>query len=120
LKSIFLVFQKKQTECLKNHIKESNEATFNNIYERTHEGKVNDIPIFNLNIKELGNLTRAELETNCRNYSQSVYLGDSKILCRLLGKYMCYVEAQDSSLAPHLCLNGYWESWVTRAIIRLT
>lgn len=115
----FFNISKSQTECLKNHIKESVQASFNNYENETRKVKVNDIPMSHLNIKELANLTRVELESNCRNYSQTVYLGDSKILCRVLAKYICYVEAQDSSLAPHLCLNGYWESWITQAMISL-
>lgn len=70
-------------------------------------------------IKDIAALTRSELELNCREMSQSVYLGDGRVLCRVLTKYMCYVAAKDLDITPHLCLNGYWESWVTQAMIRL-
>ena len=75
--------------------------------------------ISSLNIKEFANLTRSNLELISRRYSQTVYLGDSIILCRVLAKYMCYVEAKDASLTPHLCLNGYWESWLTQTMLSL-
>lgn len=71
------------------------------------------------NIKDVGLINRTEFEFNVRNMSQSVYLGNSTVLCRILTKYMCYVDSLDVSLTPHLCLNGYWESWITQAMIRV-
>jgi FkbM family methyltransferase len=71
------------------------------------------------NIKDVSSLTRKELELNSRKMSQTVYLGNEMILCRVLTKYMCYVNSQDMSLTPHLCLNGYWESWITQAMVRV-
>ncbi|WP_236721397.1 FkbM family methyltransferase [Trichormus sp. NMC-1] len=71
------------------------------------------------NIKDIGSLTRTELELNSRKMSQTAYLGNGVLLCRILTKYMCYVDSQDMSLTPHLCLNGYWESWITQAMVRV-
>jgi FkbM family methyltransferase len=71
------------------------------------------------NIKDVGLINRTEFEFNVRNMSQSVYLGNSTVLCRILTKYMCYVDSLDVSLTPHLCLDGYWESWITQAMIRV-
>lgn len=48
-----------------------------------------------------------------------MYLGNDMILSRFLTKYMCYVDSQDMSLTPHLCLNAYWESWITQAMVRI-
>ncbi|EFA70531.1 FkbM family methyltransferase [Cylindrospermopsis raciborskii] len=78
----------------------------------------NDNSIY-FNIKEICVSTRKELEKNSRNNSQAVYIGDNVVLCRVLTKYICYVDSQDLSLTPHMCLNGYWESWITQAMIRV-
>jgi FkbM family methyltransferase len=45
--------------------------------------------------------------------------GDT-ILCKVLGKYLMWVDASDEGLAPHLVLQGYWEMWVTQALARYT
>ncbi|MBG1270759.1 FkbM family methyltransferase [Nostoc sp. WHI] len=93
----------------------------NNIYtivKTRSQNKSGKNEVF-FNIKDISLLTRTELESNCRKMSQTVYMGNETILCRVLTKYMCFVEAQDMSLTPHLCLNGYWESWITQAMIRL-
>jgi hypothetical protein len=30
-----------------------------------------------------------------------------------------YVDSQDFGLSPHLMLDGYWEMWVTEALVSL-
>lgn len=40
------------------------------------------------------------------------------ILCRVLGAYKMFVGADDRGLGPHLALDGYWESDVTRFVAR--
>jgi FkbM family methyltransferase len=97
-----------------NKLKTSLQNTLSNTLPSKYE---QDVVFFN--IKDIDLLTRTELELNCRKMSQTVYLDKGVILSRVLTKYMCYLEAQDSSLTPHLCLNGYWESWITQAMIRL-
>jgi FkbM family methyltransferase len=70
-------------------------------------------------IKNIILKSRTEFELLSRFHSQSVYTGEDTILCRVLTKYMCYVDARDGSVTPHLCLHGYWESWVTQAMARI-
>jgi len=60
---------------------------------------------------------RSALEKWCRAHTQQAYVGDHRALCRVLGKFLMYVDTRDLSLAPHLLLNGYWEMWVTQAIV---
>ena len=60
--------------------------------------------------------TRVNLEQWCTRAAQAVYVGDERVLARVLGKYLLYVHGSDLSLAPHLMLDGYWEIWVTMAI----
>lgn len=62
---------------------------------------------------------RSALETKARQQCQSAYVGDHLVLCRVLGKYIMYADADDVGLMPRLCLDGYWESWVTIAMARL-
>ena len=51
--------------------------------------------------------------------ARSTYVGDNQVLCRVLAKFKMFVDSRDLSLAPHLMLDGYWESWITVAIGRL-
>ena len=61
---------------------------------------------------------RSALEAASHQQSRAVYLGDETLLCRVLGKYLMYVDALETGISPHLCLDGYWESWITVAIAR--
>jgi FkbM family methyltransferase len=58
------------------------------------------------------------LESVSRQHSRSVYLGEQTVLCRVLGKYLMYADAQETGITPHLCMGGYWESWITVALAR--
>lgn len=71
-----------------------------------------------LDIREIGRESRTALELSCRKACQSSYMGDNTLLCRVLTKYFCYVDATDISLTPHLLLNGYWEIWITKLLSR--
>jgi FkbM family methyltransferase len=63
-------------------------------------------------------LDRQLLEVVSRQESRSVYLGDHTLLCRVLGKYLVYADAQESGITPHLAMDGYWESWITVRLAR--
>ena len=69
-------------------------------------------------LREIGRMKRNTLESLCRNACQTTYLGNDTVLCRVLTKYFCYVDATDISLTPHLLLNGYWEIWITQLLSR--
>jgi FkbM family methyltransferase len=71
------------------------------------------------NVKDIGSKSRSEVELSSRFHTKPIYIGDYTILCRVLTKYLCYVESRDISVTPHLCLNGYWESWITQAMARI-
>lgn len=62
---------------------------------------------------------RSALETKSRQHCQSLYVGNHLVLCRVLGKYIMYADADDLGVMPRLCLDGFWESWVTIAMARL-
>jgi FkbM family methyltransferase len=63
-------------------------------------------------------LDRPQLEVVSRQESRAVYLGENTVLCRVLGKYLVYADAQETGITPHLCMDGYWESWITTALAR--
>jgi FkbM family methyltransferase len=58
------------------------------------------------------------LEAASRQESRAVYLGEATVLCRVLGKYLMYADAQETGITPHLVMDGYWESWITVALAR--
>jgi FkbM family methyltransferase len=62
---------------------------------------------------------RSVLEESARRMCMTANLGDNRLACRVLGKYIMFVEPEDRGITPHLALNGYWESWITLAIARL-
>src|SRR5438034_3106477 len=63
-------------------------------------------------------LDRPALEVASRQASRAVYLGDGAVLCRVLDKYLIYADSQETGITPHLCLDGYWESWITVVLAR--
>jgi FkbM family methyltransferase len=63
-------------------------------------------------------VTRSALEMISRRQYQTARLSDRVLLCRVLGKYIVYADPEDLGITPHLCLDGFWESWVTIAMAR--
>lgn len=61
---------------------------------------------------------RETIEKWCRSHATSAYLGDHRALCRVLGELWMYVDTRDLSVTPHMIMNGFWESWVTQAVVR--
>lgn len=61
---------------------------------------------------------RAELEAYSRQHAAGVYYGEHRLLCRLLGDQLAFVDTRDLMLGPRLVLDGFWESWVTLAVAR--
>lgn len=62
---------------------------------------------------------REALEEFSRRHYQTARLGGEDVLCRVLGRYILYADPSDVCIVPHLCLDGYWESWITVALARL-
>ena len=63
--------------------------------------------------------SRNALEEFSRRNYQTARLGDEDVLCRVLGRYILYTDPADVCIVPHLCLDGYWEAWITVALARL-
>jgi len=60
---------------------------------------------------------RTAIEKWCRDQTRQGYLGDHTALARVLGNILMYVDTRDLSLSPHLLMNGFWEMWVTQAVV---
>lgn len=72
-----------------------------------------------LSVMGLKRQARVGNETAIRKLCHSAYMGDHTALCRVLGRYKMYVDTRDIGIAPHLMLDGYWEMWVTEALVSL-
>jgi FkbM family methyltransferase len=70
-------------------------------------------------IDGLASQDRQALESAARRMCQTARLSDDQLICRVLGKYIMYVDPRDRGITPHLALNGFWEAWVTVALARL-
>jgi FkbM family methyltransferase len=63
-------------------------------------------------------LDRDGFECACRAACQSVYLGGRTLLCRVLTQWLLFADSTDVGFTPHICLDGFWESWVSLALAR--
>lgn len=72
-----------------------------------------------LSQEEIAGLGRDQLEEACRELASPLYVGDDTGLCRILGRYKMYVDTRDVTIAAHLLLEGYWETWLTQFMARL-
>ena len=61
--------------------------------------------------------TRSELE-RVSSMSAETEVDDVGTACRVLGKYVCYVDPDDQSVAQNVMRDGYWEAWITLAWLR--
>lgn len=61
---------------------------------------------------------RDENEAEIRALCRTSYLGDHASLCRVLGRYKMFVDTRDIGIASHLMMDGFWEMWVTEAMMR--
>lgn len=61
---------------------------------------------------------RRDFEAIVRDRIHTVPLPDGTVLCRVLGRYKLYVDAEDTSLAPHLMLDGLWQYRITAFLCR--
>lgn len=60
---------------------------------------------------------RIEAEEIIRSMTRSVYLGDHRSICIVLGGYKMLVDTRDLGFAPHMMFEGYWEYWLTRYMV---
>jgi FkbM family methyltransferase len=70
-------------------------------------------------IKEIVPLSSGDFEKICKVNTANAYMGNNTVLCKVLSKYKMYVNSLDRGLAPHLIMDGYWESWLTQCLARI-
>jgi FkbM family methyltransferase len=79
------------------------------------------IPYYSISLKDIATPAfRTYVERYCESRCQYLPMPDSRVLCRVLGKYLMWVDAYDKGLSPHLIFQGYWEMWITSAIAACT
>lgn len=74
--------------------------------------------MYELKLSDLADLPRDEAEAAIRARVQIVPFGSDRLLARVLGRYKMFLETADTRFAPHVALDGYWESWLTLYLIR--
>ena len=72
-----------------------------------------------LTVRDLAGLAREEAELAIRARVQTVYLGEKRVLSRILGHPKIYMSTDDVGFAAHVMLDGYWEIWLTLFFSRL-
>ena len=70
-----------------------------------------------LNVRELVPAARGRNQSFIRGACHNAYLGDHSALCRVLGRYSMFVDTTDIGFSSHMLISGYWEMWVTEAIV---
>lgn len=86
------------------------------IYRRLH-----DLPATPKGVLNLGDLlkkSRYQNESVIRALCSNAYLGDYTSLSRVLGRYNMFVDTRDIGFSSHMLLSGYWEMWVTEALVQ--
>lgn len=78
----------------------------------------NAAPLFTLNNLRLSRRNRNEawIRSLCHDVAQSA----DTSLCRVLGRFKMFVDPRDYSVSAHLILDGYWEMWLTEAVVAST
>lgn len=66
---------------------------------------------------ELAQLDRFSLERRSRALASPLYLGNSRAICRILGRYKFFIDTRDEGFGSHLLLDGFWEGWLTCFLI---
>jgi hypothetical protein len=62
---------------------------------------------------------RAALERSSRALAADIPLANGVVATRALGRFALYCDEQDTAFTPHLRQSGFWEAWVTLAVMRL-
>lgn len=61
---------------------------------------------------------RSAVESYVRSQCRVVPAGGDRVIARVLDSFLLYLDMRDTSIAPHLAMDGYWEMWATIAVAR--
>ena len=68
---------------------------------------------------DINRMSRKDFEQACTDQADHQYIGDDTVLCKVLTKYKMYVDSRDMGISPHLIMDGYWESWITKLLAQI-
>lgn len=71
------------------------------------------------NLADIATMGGYEFETACRAFSLITDMDEHTTLCRILTRYKVYVDKRDRSLTPHLMMDGFWETWMTKCLAEI-
>ena len=71
-----------------------------------------------LSLRVLRDTPRLELENAIRFLCAHAWMSDDVALCRALGRYKIFIDKADLGFSSHIMLDGFWQIWVTQAILR--
>lgn len=71
-----------------------------------------------LSLRALHEMSNSELQDAVRSLCTNVMMNDDMVLCRILGRYKMFVDKADLGFSSHVMLDGFWQVWVTRTILR--
>lgn len=60
--------------------------------------------------------TRAYFEQQGRAGASAVSYANNRVLCRAINRFKMFVSSKDTTVGPHLALDGIWEAWVTACL----
>ena len=67
----------------------------------------------------LGFLLRGSNQNRIRSACRNAYLGDHKVLARVLGRYKLFLDTRDIAFTPHMLADGFWEMAHTEVMAKL-
>ena len=70
-------------------------------------------------LSSIRTLSRSEFEERCIAHCNHIRVGERSVLCRVLTNYKMFVDIHDEGIAPHLLMDGYWESWISQLMARI-
>src|SRR5262245_2075924 len=69
-------------------------------------------------LSELAQMSRIQAEHAIRACAQTAYLGQGRVLARILCEYKLFLSGDDLGFSSHVMLDGYWESWLSLFFMR--
>lgn len=68
-------------------------------------------------VRELATMDRDRNQAAIRGLCANAYLGGGSALCRVLGRFHMFVDTHDLGFSSHMLMSGFWEMWVTEAMV---
>lgn len=62
--------------------------------------------------------SREAFEAHCRRHARSTQITTDLVVARVCGDGIVAGDPDDYGLVPHLCLDGFWESWISLCLLR--